>query len=264
MTTSLVALCFIFFYTINAQKIDVLLVEYPNKLTFFNEFEQKIETPTFASLTPFQILERNTTLSDNLTKCISVKFKKNIFFILKNSKKELVNASSAGLIQVLKNVQYKEEETQLKNRTKYYSNIYQLNTNGRVNSGLYKRFLELNKHSLIQFANHKFVWVSTKSLEIAKINMVEENIDVSLVKQIKLRFEVSNKRYRKIIKSMGIDEKIPTWIYKENSDSKYYILKANERSVSKELFDEMKRYLDAEKYSDYLIFKPDSFEVWFK
>lgn len=237
-----VSICLI--SSVLSQTSNILLIEYPNKLNFYDQFEQKIETPTFASLTPFKVLKRNTFLSDELTPCISVEFQEKHYFILKDGNKKLINFKNAGLIQLINSAKIHNLVYQIKKTSDYYLNIYLSNKTGKLAAGSYESVIDLNRFNLIKYASHKYVWVRKSALSREGKNETPSTESTVNLSEIISYFEHTNKLYKKFGLYFLESEAVPFWNIEQKKNEITCLLKASDTSFSKELLKEMYRYLN--------------------
>ena len=89
-----------------ARTVDFFVAENPRALSIYNRYQQKIslaEGRLFQPFVPMEVVEYNATLSDNFTRCMTVKIGVATFFLLRDDDNALTNDHEAGYVGAFRN-----------------------------------------------------------------------------------------------------------------------------------------------------------------
>ncbi len=81
---------------------DFLIIERPQALTIFNQFQQTLTSEQKAALgsfAPLQIIEPQALLGDEITLALKGKINGQYFYLLQNADRQIVNRNFAGLVK---------------------------------------------------------------------------------------------------------------------------------------------------------------------
>ena len=85
---------------------DFFVAENPTELSILNRYLQKIsrqEERLFQPFVPMEVVDYNATLSDNFTRCMTVRIGESSFFLLRDDDNALTNDDQAGYIGAFRN-----------------------------------------------------------------------------------------------------------------------------------------------------------------
>lgn len=85
---------------------DFFVAENPTALSILNRYLQKIspqEERLFQPFVPMEVVDYNATLSDNFTRCMTVRIGESSFFLLREDDNALTNDDQAGYIGAFRN-----------------------------------------------------------------------------------------------------------------------------------------------------------------
>jgi len=93
-----------------------LIVQHPDHLLVYNQYQQRITTGERLLFTPFipmHIVDLHATLSDNYTPCVKIRLGDDIFYLLTNGQKTLLSSASLGYVRLFNHVKSLEDTVRI-------------------------------------------------------------------------------------------------------------------------------------------------------
>jgi len=266
-----------------AQTFDYVVFENPSLLTIYNKYQQSLseaEKDKLAPYTPFQIIEENEMLSDQITVGTRCLYDNNIYFILKNEENQYFENDEASYFEIFKNCELLGDTIQiLKNRSLYTyltpkEKNYKINPFELGKEKLWSReFKKGNSYYLKQIGEKKiFGWArlpSNNSWQIYfQLSYDTKNIPDKLVQRLQARIESANQSYINYFSffnnKYGLGNTYPQWEIEFSESIIEGKLNANKfmedlQMSNKYLFQDLENILLGSKFN--IVFKDDRFII---
>lgn len=218
------------FQLVNAQLADYIIVENPSLLTIYNKYQQSLsetEKDKLAPYTPFQIVEENEILSDQITFATRCIYNDNIYFLLKNENNQYFEEKENSYVEIFKNCEIWGDTIQiLKNKSVYTYRTpkkknYKINPFELRKEELWSRiFKKGNSYYLKQTGeNEIFGWAHLHTNNSWEVYFMLSNdtkkLPDKLVQRLQTRIESANQSYTRYFsyfnKKYGQEKKVPKW-----------------------------------------------------
>ncbi len=214
-------------YGISATKADYLVVERPQQLIIYNQYQQRVsssEKSAFLSDVPFRILTPNDVLGDGFTRCTKVELGGKNFFLEKDENGTLLGAEGAGARQMYSAAEILEDTIEILNSNRFVlSDMQQSRTFGLQEGDRVVRIFRLNGkiYGKLLGANERYGWInlddaSSKDWRVAR----EPGLSVSdqlrkVLPQIELRLKEVNEKlnslYNHFNRKSAQQRQAPQW-----------------------------------------------------
>ncbi|MBN1408600.1 MAG: hypothetical protein JW956_12455 [Calditrichaceae bacterium] len=224
---------FVFLFTllfslIYAQTADFLIVENPAALTIYNKYQQSISSQVqnqLSPFTPFQIIEENEMLSDQISHASRVILNGNTYFILKDEEGNFVS-DETEYSKIFKNCELFGDTINIfrNNRVSIFSKPEYLVNKKR------HRYLEENRYCLrmFRYKNLYYLKVPGDSVVYGWTQLPQTGWEVShetlanlevipdhLISRLKIRIDAANQDYENFFsyfkKKYNVNFNIPYW-----------------------------------------------------
>jgi len=213
---------------ISAQNADFLLVENPSELTIYNKYQQSISDQfrdQLVPFTPFQIIEEDELLSDQISHASRVIFNDNIYFILKDEENNYIS-DDKEYFRVFKNCELIGDTIKIlrNDRVAIFSKPEYLNHKNQhtelIQNRYCSRIFKFKNLYFLKAAGDSIIYGWTQlphdgwqvSHEIrASLNVIPEH----LVSRLKIRIDSANQDYENFFnhfnKKYNRINQIPYW-----------------------------------------------------
>ena len=223
---------FLFFIFISgfaySQTADFLVVENPAALTIYNKYQQSISDQMQNQLvpfTPFQIIEKDELLTDQISHASRVLFEDNIYFILMDEEDNYITDKNE-YVKLFKNCELlgdtikiiRNNRVSIFSKPEYYNRMHQ------------HSYLEENQYCLRMFRYKNLYYLKIPGDSViygwtqlprngweishdsrAGLDIIPEN----LLSRLKIRIDAANQDYENFFgyfnKKYNMDDKIPYW-----------------------------------------------------
>jgi len=233
------------FISLIQEHVNIIQIEMPNTLVFYNEYEELIDSPTFPEFSPFTILQRNTLLSDGLTSAMLVEYNKRKYYVKKDDSKKLVNHKRAGKIHLLHSVKKQNKEIRIHKDIARYKTVYSTKDTETFIPGIYTFLFEKNGYYLVTDTKYRlYRWIKSSDKRFYTIEKRAKHTSSQYVELLRNEVSRANTLYEKILKSVpNASFTSPVWSFDDQSDAFVFSLFCDKPSLNDSLFKDMEQMI---------------------
>lgn len=175
------------------EKADFLILEKPTALFILNKYEQKISYQEEKVFTPFsaiRILNNNEILSDNFTTAYKVIIRNDIYYLLTDEDRKLINLSQAGFYNYIKNTNVLNDTVYITKDNRIYLHPPDAKNKNRkyLDSGTsVKRIFTLNKKVYAQILgfDQSYGWSNLEQRQYWQFVKISSSYSESIPSEIR-------------------------------------------------------------------------------
>ncbi len=229
------------------QAVDVMIVDKPHTFKILNKYEQPLtpdEEQRLTSYSPFEIVEQQALLGDQITPAMKVRLEGETFYLQKKSDGALIGDNRPGYRQIFKNCRVIDDTMHVV-RDNAVLLAEQYPSSGKrtyaQQGQLVQRLFVYRNRYYVKTLGPKpvFGWTSPaanawKPLE-SRMQPKSDTIPADVQQQIAQRLESANRTYQQFFahfnKLTGKQKSVPTWKKVEQSKHLVYRLNASRTTL---------------------------------